>query len=251
MGRLEGKVAVVTGAASGLGLAILERFVTEGAHVVGLDLQPGAARDGVTWRRCDVTDDQALKAAVDFAADRFSGLDILVNNAGGTGGFARVDDVKAYEFDTGLALLLRSVVMGTRHAVPHLRTRGGGVVLNMASAGGMTPGSTRFVYATAKAAVIHYSKEAALQLAPDLIRVNAIAPGMIPTPHVARAMGADEAGIAEAMARATAASATAQPLPIGGLPGDVAEACVWLASDAARFVTGVVLPVDGGASAGR
>jgi NAD(P)-dependent dehydrogenase (short-subunit alcohol dehydrogenase family) len=259
MARLDGKVAFVTGAVSGLGLAILERLVDLGARVAAADIQDDAGAalerrfpDAVAFLTCDVTDAGAIQTAIDAAAERFGGLDILVNNAGGTGTFARVDEVAAAEFDATLSLLLTSVVMGVRHAVPHLRARGGGAIVNIASAGGMTAGSTRFAYATAKAAVIHYTREAALQLAADAIRVNALAPGMIPTPHVARAMGASGAAeIEAAMVRAAAGAARVQPLPVAGTPQDAADACAFLASDAARFITGVVLPVDGGASAGR
>ena len=256
--NLQDRTAFVTGAASGLGLAIVERFVALGARVAAADIQDDKGAElerrfdgAVAYLNCDVCDPDAIRRAMGEAAERFGGLDVVVNNAGGAGAFARVDEIEADDFDQTLALLLRSVVMGVRHATPHLRARGGGAIVNMASAGGLTPGVTRFAYATAKAAVIHFSKEAALQLAADRIRVNVLAPGMIPTPHTARVMGAAEPESAAALGRAREAAAAAQPLPFAGAPADVAEACAFLASDAARFISGVVLPVDGAASAGR
>jgi len=248
---LEGKVAFVTGAASGLGLAIAETLSTLGASVAIADVQDdagasAASRIGGACRfvHCDVTREDEIEAALNDTARHFGGLDIVVNNAGGSGSFAKVDEIDTLAFDQTVALLLRSVVLGIRHAVPHLRARGGGTIINMSSAGGLTPGSTRALYATCKAAIVHYTKEAALQLAADTIRVNAIAPGLIATPHAATVQGVH---IDEVRRRA----AGAQPLRQAGQPEDVAEACAFLASDAARFISGIVLPVDGAASAGR
>lgn len=256
--RLAGKIALVTGAASGIGRAVARLFAAEGAKVLATDIldDRGATLaaerpDAIAYRRCDVTKPAEIAAAVDAAVKTFGGLDIIVNNAGAPGTVAMVEDMDDDAWDFAHALLLRSVVMGTKHAVAAMRARGGGAVINMSSAAGLIVGGTPAAYTTMKGAVIHFSKAAAIELAPDMIRVNAICPGVIATPIWGKVRAdADLAQADQVAAMMAHAGAALQPLPRAGEVEDIAEACLYLASDSGRFVTGQALVVDGGITIG-
>jgi len=258
-GRMSGKVAVVTGAASGIGLAIVEKFVAEGGLVLAADIQDAkgealAARfkGSVVYRHCDVTDVAQIKAAVDEAVAAFGGLDVMVNNAGAGGSVAMVEDVEVGGYDWTMQLLLRSVVFGTKYAIPHLRARGGGAVLNTASAAAILVGGTPFTYSVCKAAVVHFTKAAAVETAPDKIRVNALCPGVIATPIWGQFRPDSTPESADQMAAMMAhVGAGMQPYPKSGLPEDIADAALYLCSDEAKFVTGHALVVDGAITLGR
>ncbi len=255
--RLDGKVAVITGAASGIGLATLELFVEQGARVVAADrqLEAGAALAArfpgvVHFAACDVTDTAQIKAAIDSAAQHFGGLDILFSNAGAVGSSAGVENFDADGWDLTQALLLRSVAAGASYAVPHMRQRGGGSIINTSSISALQAGYAPIAYSVAKAGVLHYTRLAATELSALRIRINAIVPGFIATSIFGGAMGLDLAG-AKAMAETIAArSGQANPIGRSGLPHDIAEAALFLASDAAGFITGTQLTVDGGLSIG-
>lgn len=257
MQRLTNKVALVTGAASGIGRAMVEAYVREGAQVLACDIQDDkgadlAAQHGgqVRYQRCDVTDVAAIAAAVEGAVSAFGGLDIMVNNAGAGGASAMVEDIERGPFDFTMNLLVRSVVFGTKYATPHLRARGGGVVINTASAAAFLVGGTPFAYTMAKAAVVHFTRAAAIELAVHKIRVNALAPGVIATPIWAQLRHDENAG--EQMAALMAqVGAGMQPLPKAGLPADIADAAVFLASAESAFITGQALVVDGGITLGQ
>lgn len=259
MGSMSGKVALVTGAASGIGLAILERFVAEGGQVMAADIQDDkgaalAARfpDAVRYVRCDVTDVAAIAAAVEATTAAFGGLDVMVNNAGAGGTAAAVEDIETGGFDHTVRLLLRSVVFGTRYAVPALRARGGGSVINTASVAGLMAGGTPFTYSVCKAAVIHYTRCAALELAADKIRVNVLCPGVIATPIWGGFRPDATPEMAQQMAGMMAQlGPMLQPLPKAGLPEDIAAAALYLATAESAFVTGHALVVDGGITVSR
>lgn len=249
--RLEGKIAVITGAASGIGLASTERFLAEGAKVVAGDVQDekGAALEArfagrLIYQSCDVTDEAAIKALLERAHGEFGGLDILFNNAGAVGTTGALDELDIPAFDATIGLLLRSVICGMRHAVPLMRARGGGAIINTASVAAFSAGWAPFSYSVAKGAVLHATKLAAAELGRHAIRVNAVCPGLIATSIFGAAMGASRE-LADQMAALIASRAGgAQPIK-GNAPEDVANAVLYLASDEARFISGAHILVDG------
>lgn len=259
--ELAGKVAIVTGGASGIGRGIAERFLAEGARVViaDMDRERGEALAGqlgaeATFRGADVSDPAQVGALVESAVEIFGGLDIMVNNAGVSGTMHNrfLDDDLA-DFHRIMAVNVLGVMAGTRDAARHMSKAGGGSILNLTSIGGIQAGGGVMTYRASKAAVIQFTKSAAIELAHYDIRVNAIAPGNVPTPFVASSAAASldpedleqyEAAIRETM-RAD------RPLKREGTAADVAEAALYLAGERSRYVTGVVLPVDGGTVAGK
>ena len=255
--RLDGKVAVITGAASGIGLATLELFIAEGARVVAADRNERAgaelaARFGemVRFVRCDVTEPEQIRAAIDLAASQFGGLDILFSNAGAGGSPAGVADWDCAGWDHTQALLLRSVAAGAAFAVPHMRRRGGGSIINTSSISALQAGYAPIAYSVAKAGVLHYTRLAAAELSQHRIRINAIVPGFIATRIFGNALGLDHeqaGGLADKVARD---SGTSNPIGRSGLPSDIAQAALFLASDDSGFVTGTHLTVDGGLTIG-
>lgn len=257
MGRLEGKVAVVTGGCSGIGLATVERFIAEGAQVLVADIQDAAGeaitrRFGgtVRYHHCDVTRESDIADAMDTAAAPFGGLDIVFNNAGAAGARLPIEEMTGEAWDATQALLLRSVALGIRYALPHLRARGGGSIINTASIAGLQAGWSPIAYAVAKAGVIQLTRVAAAELARYRVRVNAICPGYILTniftagtdnpPDLAQRIDAALRQVAPDM----------QPVPTSGAPRHIADACVFLASEEAAFVNGTHLVVDGGLTIG-
>lgn len=261
-GRLDGKVAVVTGAGSvgdgwGNGRATAVVFAREGARVLAVDREPGPlqttldlvaeAGGTATGHTADVTDSAEVAAMVGAAVHAYGGLDVLVNNVGGSrpGGPAELDE---QDWQAQLDLNLSSVYLGCRHAIPAMRARGGGAVVNVASTSGLRfTGSPQVAYASAKAAVIQLSKVTAVQHAPEGIRVNTVVPGQLHTPMVEarlasqRADGDVDALLAQRLSRI--------PLGFMGDGRDTAHAALFLASDDARFVTGTEIVVDGGMTA--
>jgi NAD(P)-dependent dehydrogenase (short-subunit alcohol dehydrogenase family) len=253
-GQLEGKVAVVTGAASGIGAAIARRFVAEGACVVLADLQVEAA-DAVAGQlgpaavalATDVSDDAAVGRAVDLAVQRFGGLDVMVNNAGIVGVLGRIADTPPDAWDRTVSVLLRGVYSGMRHAARAMVPQGrGGAILSIASTAGVMGGLGPHCYTACKHAVVGLTKSVASELGADRIRVNAIAPGNTVTAMTASVITGDP-GATEAT---TKAIASMSPLGDAGLPEDIADAAVFLASDQARMVTGHTLLVDAGQTIG-
>lgn len=256
-GRLEGKVAMITGAASGIGLGTLELFVSEGAKVIAADVQDekGALLerrfpDAVRYARCDVTSEADIAAAVALAESAFGGLDIQFNNAGISDRMGAITEVTADGWNWIFDILVRGPALGMKHAVPAMLKRGGGSIINTASIAGLQAGWGPIAYSTAKAGVVHMSRCAAAQLSPQGIRVNAICPGLIATSIFGATMGMTR-DAADQMAAMVAQNAQiAQPVKKPGLPQDIAQAALYLASDASAFVTGTHLVVDGGITVG-
>lgn len=259
MGRLDGKIAVITGATSGIGWRTTEIFVAEGAKVIaaGRRAPEGEALANKLGANCvfqqtDVTDEAQMQALIATAVDRFGRIDCLFNNAGGPAQTGGIEGLDVARFDAAMATLVRSVMLGMKHAAPHMRRQGSGSIINNGSVAGHLGGySSSLVYGAAKAAVIHFTKCVAMELGEAGIRVNSISPGAIATGIFAKALGL-EAGAADKKAAMMAeVFKTAQPIPRGGLPDDIARAAVFLASDESTFVNGADLVVDGGVIGGR
>ena len=255
--RLKDKIAFITGACSGIGLATVQRFIDEGARVLAADIQDehGAGLERqfggkLKYRHCDVMQPQQIQQAIDHAAATFGGLDIVFNNAGAPGERGGIEELTLEGWDRTHALLLRSVVAGTKFALPHLKARGGGSIINTSSVSALGSGYAPLAYAAAKAAVLHFSKLAAADLAKHKVRVNAVVPGFIATPIFGKNLGMDRPASEQLAMLLTARGGAVQPAGRVGRPEDIAEAVLFFASDAAGFVTGTSLLVDGGLTVG-
>lgn len=255
--RLEGKVAVITGAASGIGRGTVELFVKEGARVVAADVQDdkGARIEeefgkAVRYVRCDVYDEAQIKNAIDTATKSFGKLDILFNNAGTGGALENVDTVTAEGFDAVMHLHLRAALFGIKHAIPAMKAHGGGSIISTASVAGVQHGFGPLLYSIAKGSIIHMTRVASGQLAPMGIRINCICPGLIATPIFAKGIGLATQVADQTITAVAAAAKNSQPIAKPGLPEDIAEAALYLGSDGAKFVTGQALVVDGGLTIG-
>jgi NAD(P)-dependent dehydrogenase (short-subunit alcohol dehydrogenase family) len=258
--ELDGKVAVVTGGASGLGEGLVRRFAAEGARVVigDVDADRGAALaseigSAATFLRTDVTDVEQIAALVQTAVGTYGGLHVMVNNAGVSGTMHRrfLDDDLA-DFDAVMRVNVRAVMAGTRDAARRMTESGGGSIINLTSIGGIQAGGGVQTYRASKAAVIQFTKSVAIELAHHEIRVNAIAPGNIRTAIVAKSASAeDRERIEEFEAKIRAQMRADRPLKREGTVDDVAEAALYFATDRSRYVTGTVLPIDGGTVAGK
>jgi NAD(P)-dependent dehydrogenase (short-subunit alcohol dehydrogenase family) len=256
-GRLDGKVAVITGGVSGIGLGTVELFVAEGAKVVAADIQDEKGRmleqrfaGKVRYARCDVTQDSDIAAALGLAQSEFGGLDILFNNAGISDMMRDIADIQADTWSWIFDVLVRGPALGMKYAAPMMRARGGGSIINTASIAGLQAGWGPIAYSSAKASVIHMSRCAAAQLSPQKIRVNAICPGLIATSIFGASLGLSREVADQMAARVAQHGAGVQPIPKAGAPEDIARAALYLASDDSEFVTGTHLVVDGGITIG-
>ncbi len=251
-GRLEGKVAVVTGGGSGIGRDSVLRFLKEGAQVVIGDLNEKTAAEALDlaaqaglgasarFLKTNVADEAQVSAMIEQAVKEFGRLDVVFNNAGLPGALGKVHEIKVEDWDFTFSVLVRGVFLGVKHGARVLRAQGqGGSIINTASIAGLSGGCGPHAYSSAKAAVVNFTRSVSVELARKKIRVNAICPGAILTPLVHR-------GNKEALEPMMAQS---QPWPEAGLGDDVAAAATYLASDESRFVTGAVLAVDGGLTA--
>ncbi|MDE2641041.1 MAG: SDR family oxidoreductase [Chloroflexota bacterium] len=254
--RLQDKVALITGGTSGIGEATAELFVAEGARVVitgRSEAKGGGIADRLgehcVYVRADVNREADIAASVDATLERFGKLDVLFNNAG-AGVQTTLDTITAAQIEEGVRLLLSSVMLGIRYAVAPMKANGGGAIINNSSIAGLRYRQGDLLYSAIKAGVTHYSKLAGVELGPYGIRVNVISPGAIATPIFwggsERANTLSDEENARKMAKLQRNLAKATPMRASGLAVDIAEAALYLASDAGRFVNAHDLIVDGG-----
>ncbi len=263
-GRLVGRVAVITGGASGIGEATVRRFVSEGARVVIADLQAELGQalaaelgDSTRFVRTDVTDEASLLAAITTATETFRALDIMFNNAGIIGATGPIATIGYDDYRRTMAVLVDSVVFGTKHAAAAMIAHGrGGSIISTSSVAAVSGGLGTHTYSAAKAAVLGFTQSVAAELWPHAIRANAILPGKIMTPMTANLRASATPVPSEATAPPTGPATTVPTTPSDSpesmraerraYPADIAAAALFLASDDARFVTGESLLVDGG-----
>jgi NAD(P)-dependent dehydrogenase (short-subunit alcohol dehydrogenase family) len=258
MARLDGKVAIITGAADGIGEASARLFVQEGARVLIADIDDEKGRTvarelgrNALYLHSDVTREADIKAAIDLAVRDFGRIDCMYNNAGGAGMFAPIQDIPVDAFDQTIALLLRAAFIGIKYAAPIMKAQGSGSIINMASVAGLRTGDSDHSYAAAKAGIIQLTRTAAMELGESNIRVNCISPGFVITGAFQKAAGMTREAYARRIPRVKEHFATFQPIRRACLPEDIAMAALWLASDDSSFVNGANLVVDGGLSNGK
>jgi NAD(P)-dependent dehydrogenase (short-subunit alcohol dehydrogenase family) len=254
--RLENQVAVVTGGTRGIGEGIVRRFIEEGAHVVfsGRSEEKGKTLakelgENVAFYRADAASATQTEALMNFAVEHFGRLDCVVNNAGVSGEGGPITKTSIEGFERSIALLLLGTFFGIKYSVPHMKT---GTIINISSIAGVTGGYGTHAYTAAKFGVIGLTKSVALELAESGIRVNAICPAAVPTAIFAAVLPEAPTDLIERAPEIVEPwAAEDKPLGRAGLPSDIANAALWLASSESSWVTGQAIVVDGGLTAGR
>jgi NAD(P)-dependent dehydrogenase (short-subunit alcohol dehydrogenase family) len=262
MRTLEGKVAVITGSTSGIGARTAELFVAEGARVVIAGRREEVGRqlartlgDAASFIRTDVRDEAEVQRMIAHAVKTFGRLDCLMNNAGSGSGYADIEKADLQRFDEVIAVHVRGALASMKYAVPVMVAQKSGSIINVASVNGSRAGLGGHYYSAAKAALIHLTRCAAVELGEKGIRLNSISPGPIATGVFAKSAGLapDEADKTVDVAKTAIANVVLpryQSLPYVGITDDIAQVALFLASSASRLVSGVDLVVDGGMSAG-
>ncbi|MBC2639472.1 MULTISPECIES: glucose 1-dehydrogenase [unclassified Rhodococcus (in: high G+C Gram-positive bacteria)] len=258
MTELHGKVAVVTGGASGIGAATCALLAERGARVVVTDIDDergeavaAALGEHGVYLHTDVTREEDVAAAIRTATERFGRLDAMVNNAGRVGAWTYVADTTVDEWDSSFAMLARSAFLGTKHAAGVMREQGFGAIVNVSSVAGVRTGFGPHPYGAAKAAVLQLTRSAARELAEFRVRVNAVTPGGVATRIVGHGAGLDGDALDASVDKVRQGLASFQPIPRAGEGHDIAGAVTYLVSDDATFVTGQNLVVDGGLTLGK
>jgi NAD(P)-dependent dehydrogenase (short-subunit alcohol dehydrogenase family) len=252
-GRLEGRVAIVTGAASGIGAATARLFAAVGANVVVADMDDERGRavadeigKQAFFHHVDVSAENQVRAMIGVATDQWGRLDVLFNNAGFGGALGPIESTSLDDYEITFDVLLKGVFLGVKHAAPVMKKQRSGSIINTASVAALRSGYSPHLYAIAKAAVVKLTETVSLELGADGIRVNCICPGFIATPLAA---GHPDAG-EEAIERVRSEFSDLQPIGRTGEAQDIANAALFLAGDESAFVTGHSIVVDGGISAG-
>jgi NAD(P)-dependent dehydrogenase (short-subunit alcohol dehydrogenase family) len=251
MGALEGKIAIVTGATSGIGEGVAKAFVKEGAKVViaarreeeGRALEKHA---GVRFVRTDVANEADVNAMIDRTLEWFGRLDCLVNNAGIPSPMISITEVDVPTIDRVLAVNVKGVLLGVKHAAPIMISQGSGSIVNIGSVAGIRGGISAHIYSASKGAVQALTRSAAAELGEKGVRVNCISPGAIVTGIFGKNAGLEGSKADRVTGVVKERFATIQPIPRAGLPDDIAQAAVFLASDGSGFVNGQDLVIDGG-----
>lgn len=259
MSRLKDKVCVITGATSGIGKRTAEIFAAEGAKLVIAGRREAEGRaiaralgGACDFVRTDVTLEAEVEALIAFALEKHGRIDCLFNNAGGPGPVGGIEEIPVAGFDAAMAVLVRSVVLGMKHAAPAMLRQKSGSIINNGSVAAHRAGySSSLVYSATKAAVVHLTRCVAMQLGEGGVRVNSISPGFIPTGIFGKALGMAAEEAERSAETVKSGLGRVQPIPRAGLTDDVALAAVFLASDDSTFVNGHDLVVDGGMIGGR
>src|SRR5688572_4094667 len=261
MARLQGKVAIITGAASGIGEATARLFAYEGASVLLADIDDergeklaatiNDSNGRAAYVHADVAVENDVRAMVEEAVARYGRLDTIFNNAGFGGATGPIADIPVDEFDVTMGVLLRGVFLGIKYASPILAAQGSGTIISTASVAGLRAGYAPHIYSAAKAAVIQLTKTVAMELGEHNVRVNCICPGAIATPIFGKGLGMSAEEADAIVPQMKGILENVQPIKRSGLPDDIAHAALWLASDDATFVNGHALVVDGGLTGGR
>ncbi|MEM7284975.1 MAG: SDR family oxidoreductase [Actinomycetota bacterium] len=251
--RLEGRTAIITGGASGIGAATVRRFVDEGARVTIADRDEERGRalvdelgDATVFVATDVSVEQDIAEMVAHTIDEFGRVDCLFNNAGFGGALGPIAEISVEDYDLTFDVLVKSVFLGMKHVATHMMERGSGSIINTASIAGIRAGYGPILYSTAKAAVVTMSQNAAMEFGTAGVRVNAICPGAVATPLLA----GNPAATADDITRAGEGFESMTPIGHVADPSELAAAALFLASDDSSFVTGQALVVDGGVTAG-
>jgi len=258
MSRLKGRVALITGGASGIGEATVRLFVEEGASVMLADIQDDRGRrlagdlgSRAAYLHTDVSREADVQAVVEETCTRFGRLDCIFNNAGYAGVGGRIEEIPVEGFDETMGVLVRGVFLGIKHAARVMKKQGSGSIISTASVAGLRTGFGPHTYSAAKAAVIHLTHSVAMELGESGVRVNCICPGGIATPIFGKSMGLSPERAEEVIPLMKGVLENFQPIKRTGLPEDIARAALWLASDESGFVNGHALVVDGGLIGGR
>lgn len=252
--RLAGKVAVITGGASGIGAAAAEKFIAQGAKVMLGDIQDDSGQAfaeklgaNARFRHCDVTREEDVEALIDTAVSEFGKIDVMFNNAGIVGAIGPIDTTPADEWKFTLDILLNGVFYGMKHATKHMKKQKSGSIISMSSVAGVTGGLGPHAYCAAKHAVVGLTCNLAAEVGPYGVRANCIAPYSVATPMVADAYLGDHTDIEKTI------KMLADESPLAGRAGtadDVANAALWLASDESGYTSGMTLTVDAGITTG-
>ena len=258
MGRLDDKIAIITGGTSGIGEASVKLFAQEGATVIiaarSVDKGNRLAEQlgkNVFFMQTDVSQEEQVKAVIDYAKDKFGRLDCIFNNAGDSTMPKPIDQIPTDEFERFIKVHLLGVFWGIKYSAPIMKAQKSGSIINMASTAGMVSAAGHYPYVTCKAAVIHLSRTVAMELGEHGIKVNCISPGAIATPIFTNQFEVVPDQEIKAMEAVKAQLSKQQPLPIAGLPEDIADAALWLAGTESRFVNGHNLVIDGGLTGGK